>query len=166
MVVFHNNIPEDIPIQPDPIIVQEKPMGNIKDWTGAYLKINAVVKKVSISRHLLRSCRVVKEQNHCISIAMGFAWIESSMFKTCKKNNCFGMRELVRPKWGKPYYRVIWFNSVNEGIDYWVENYYKPYLSRIRTAQDAINTGYCSGDCTNTWSTWSKTIERFIWYIK
>jgi hypothetical protein len=84
------------------------------------------------------------------------------MFKTCKKNNCFGMRELVKPKVGNKYYRVIEFRSINEGIDYWVENYYKPHLSRIRTVQDAINTGYCSGDCAEPGSTWSKIIERFI----
>ena len=166
MVVFHNDMPQEPIHEPIVEVIQEKPLWNIKDWTGTYIKIQKVVKKESISRHILRSCRVVKNQKHCINTALWFAWIESSMFKTCKKNNCFGMRELVRPKQGQPYYRVIWFNSVNAGIDYWVENFYKPYLSRIRTAQDAINTGYCTGDCAIPGSTWSKTIERFIWYIK
>lgn len=161
--VYHNPIKTPEPVKTVKEVVIN---GNIRNRSGAYIKIQSVVKKESISRHLLRSCRVVKNQKHCINTALWFAWIESSMFKTCKKNNCFGMRELVKPKGGKQYYRVIAFRSINEWIDYWVKNFYKPYLSRIRTAQDAINTGYCTSDCKKSGSTWSKTIERFIWYIK
>ena len=161
--VYHNPIK---PVEPVKTVKEIVINGNIHDRSGAYIKIQKEVRNETVSRHLLRSCRTTKNQKHCINIAMWFAGIESSMFKTCKKNNCFWMRELVRPEWGKPYYRVIWFNTVKEGIDYWVENFYKPHLSKIKTAKDAINCGYCSGDCSNPGSTWSKIIWRFIWYIK
>lgn len=158
----------DINIKQQDVVVPviKKEVVKKETLSKIYVKTNWVVKKESISRHIIRACWVEKNKNHCIGTTIWYAWSESSMFKTCKKNNCFWMREKVKNKDWTYYYRVISFKSVNQWIDYFIKNYYKKYLSNIKTSKDAINSWYCSWECSKEWSSRSTTIEYFISYFK
>lgn len=154
----NNNIWEQEIIVP----VIKKEVVKKETLSKIYVKTNNVVKKESISKHIIRACRLEKNKNHCIGTTLWFAWWESSMFKNCKKNNCFWMREKVKNKDWSSYYRVIAFKSINHWIDYFIKNYYREYLQNVKTAKDAINIWYCSWECSKEWSDRSKIIEKYV----
>lgn len=137
-------------------ISHEEDLPVVETLSDKYVDALSSVVDKPLAKHIVDRCSEFDDQVLCIKNIIGISSAESSIFtRVGTHNNGFW---IMKRGWDWSY-SVRKFQSLQEGVDYFIYLYWKNKRYKRTTAKAWLNGGYCASACTH----WEK---NYYWAIK